>query len=228
MAHKLLVTKVLRHSLFLLGVILFIFLVALANRMFAPTSLEPNQLLMDSEREVRLGLSSLYVAKAPDPRVIKQAAKNVDIYSDYRGFHSLCYLHQFATNRFEKIPQERIASILLSTLAKYDDLIDFGILDDSPYFGPAGEILIQCKAVSVIVPALTDLLADTHRVRLGGSKTASMSHSFDYRTKDYAYVFLCKFLNIAYVFHAKPAVRDCIIDDNMLVIRTRADALLRQ
>lgn len=128
-------------------------------------------------------------------------------HADHSTYHLLFALRRLAPAAYERLPNETKARVLADALAHQTYLNDWGYLDPGgSHDGEAAQALLALGADAL--PALTPLLDDDSPAMLFGSEAATLSSSYQYRRKDFAYRYIARIVGLPASFNADPAQRD--------------------
>jgi hypothetical protein len=153
----------------------------------------------DSFDELRLSPAQLAVAK-----------KLIQDLKDYRAYHLLFAVKNTSEKAYEIIPTDVKIRVLTSALREQSHLNDWGHLEPKEsYDGPVAKALLALGKGAI--EQLEPTLKDSTRAPLFGSE-ATMSSTFRYRRKDFAYRYIMLLLDREPEFAGTPRQRDKAIE----------------
>jgi hypothetical protein len=169
-----------------------------------------DQLVADSRRHITIMESAALQNLKLQPADAQALASYAQSHSDETAYHVLVALRRADGPEYQQIPARTRAAILCGALATQVYLNDWGYLDpNEPYDGEAARLLLEQGDAAK--PCLIRLLDDTRPAPLFGSEEATMSRTFQYRRRDFAYRYLSQILGMKPVFDPDPTRRDAEI-----------------
>ena len=130
---------------------------------------------------------------------------------DHSAYLVLIALRRHDVEGYRTVPDATKAAILAGALGHLILLNDWGSLDPAgSHDGEAAMALLEVgpPAISALLP----LLRDDRSAPLFGSEPATLSTSYHYRRKDFAYRYICLLSGREPTFDADPSVRDAAIE----------------
>jgi hypothetical protein len=147
-----------------------------------------------------------------DPASARAAAERIESEPTADKLVLALALRRAAPEAYAQLPKETRASILVDALRTFNELNDFGWMDEgSGYDGPAAQALIELGPTAA--QALRPLLDDTREAPLEGSEEATIAYDLGYRRQDYAYRYAMLALGRDPVFEPEPQQRDPAIEE---------------
>ena len=139
------------------------------------------------------------------------AVAYAEAHPDHTAYLVLIALRRRDVAGYRRIPDATKAAILACALAHLTLLNDWGYLDPAgSHDGEAAVALLELGPAAII--KLRPLLGNERSAPLFGSEPATLSSSFGYRRKDFAYRYICMLRGREPAFDADPAVRDAAIE----------------
>jgi hypothetical protein len=138
------------------------------------------------------------------------AIRQISSHPDYTSYHLLWALRQAAPALYESLDTDLKARVFADAITHVQALNDWGYLDPAgSHDGEAARALLAlgCAAIAPLKP----LLRDDRPAPLFGSEPATLSNSYRYRRKDFAYRYVMLLNGDTPAFDADPAVRDAAI-----------------
>lgn len=170
-----------------------------------------DQLVAESNSGLALTRSALLPNIHLSNDDIDAVQKYIVAHADHSAYHLLFALRRSAPDAYEGLPSETKAHVLGDALAHQSYLNDWGYLDPGgSHEGEAAQALLALGEDAL--PTLTPLLDDDSPVWLFGSEAATLSSSYQYRRKDFAYRYIALILGLPASFDADPAQRDQAIE----------------
>ncbi len=153
---------------------------------------------------MRSGVLPALELSSEDPGAI---ASYITEHGDHSAYHLLFALRRQAPDHYHALPAALRAQVLTAALSHLNALNDWGYLDPGgSHDGEAAQALLELKDSAL--EALIPLLDDAREAFLFGSETATLSITYQYRRKDFAYRYLCLIRGSQPQFDADPRVRD--------------------
>jgi hypothetical protein len=165
------------------------------------------QLVAESKAGLSLVESKILPTAQFDRDDAQAAEEYIHNHKDYTAYHLLFALRKAAPDLYGSIPDSTRASILCSTLQNSRYLNDWGYLEPNESFD--GEAAIALLATGrKALDCLKAILDDEREAPLFGTEEATMSSTYRYRRKDFAYRYILLALGRPSRFRPVPSERD--------------------
>ena len=174
-----------------------------------PHELSPDiAALVEQGKEGKCVCYSLRLSDRPfEASSVAEATRYVAAHKDSSSYHLLYALHRYYPDSYALISNADKAAVLCSALENVEAANDWSILTSKESGDrEVGQMLIAAGRDAL--PALKKVLTDDRRVRNFGSTESTVSVTYDYRRKDFAYRYVCMILGRNHTFDATPEMRD--------------------
>jgi hypothetical protein len=146
------------------------------------------------------------------------AVSYAEAHPDHTAYLVLIAMRRRDVAGYRGVRDATKAAILAAALANLTLFNDWGYLDPAgSHDGEAAVALLELGPAAI--SKLRPLLSDERPAPLFGSEPATLSSSFNYRRKDFAYRYVCLMRGCEPAFDADPTVRDAAIERLQAALR---------
>ena len=138
---------------------------------------------------------------------VAEALAYIKKHADYTSYHLLIAIQRYHRESYKEVSNDDKAAVLCSALSKITFLNDWGYLEPSgSYDGEIAKALLEIgkPALKYLAP----ILADGKAAPLYGSESATISHIYKFRRKDFAFRYASLILGEKPAFHRDLKDRD--------------------
>jgi hypothetical protein len=138
---------------------------------------------------------------------LPQALDYIKKHADYSSYYLLMAVRKYYPASYKDVSDEDKGDILCSALKNSKSLNDWGFLTPSMSYDGESALALLETGKAALKPLIA-ILDDRARAPLFGSEEATMSRSYQYRRKDFAYRYVSLILGETPHFREAPTARD--------------------